>query len=397
MSRSTRTAAGAGPSAIRLLAITASPLRSLLLVLTVALASGCVPVPYRPSASVTPVPVVAGDAPAMVLTTDDREWLKSVEKSIQKADPRVTIVDSTAYLRDAAPSGTGTDLLAPHASATPTSTVDVVLSVGTPRHRVISDKGMAGMAPMFPGFIVGFEKVHQTEQLSATLVDIGRNDRSEAEFVLSDYTEVTAGLAYGFATIAMPESAVRKALVDRVVLRLHEAQPTGAVRLVVVHQDDYLPRKFAEQALAAGASADPGMPPHGPTLPNTFRAEWELADVGCYERNKREPMRTGEFGLATFDDTGIELSRAPSGPPTATPLDATRPWGSHVAFADLLPVAQVQHDGWVALRRTDGSCVHIRPKSNGPSGETGDEAADFADAVRWQVARVSPATVATNP
>jgi hypothetical protein len=358
---------------------------------TVVLASGCVPVPYRPSATVSEVPVVASDARSMVLTIDDQEWLRSVEDSIRKADPRVTFVDALSYLRDAAPSGTGTDLLAQHASTAPIPTADFVLSVGTPRHRLISDSGMIGAAPPF---IVGYEKVRQTEQLSATMVDLGHSERSEALFVLSDYSEVAAGLAYGIITIAMPVSAVRKALVDHVVQRLHDAQPTGPVRLAVVHQDDYVPRRFAEQ-VAPGTSEGPGMLPHGSLMSSSFRAQWELADVGCYERNFDEKNRTGEFGVARLDAVGIDLSRAPPGLPADAQPDARSQGTSHVAYADLLPVAQVERDGWVVLRRTDGACVHIKPMVD-RAKRTGDEAGDFADAVRWQIARASPTTVAVN-
>ena len=387
MSHATRPAATTGfaPTAI------VRPLHALLMIGSVVLASGCVPVPYRPSATVTEVPTVASDARSMVLTTDDQDWLRSVEDSIRKADPRVTFVDAPSYLRDAAPSGTGIELLAQHDSPAPMATADFVLSVGTPRHRSISDTGMISAVPPF---IVGYEKFHQTEELSATMVDLGHNERSEAMFVLSDYSEVAAGLAYGVVVFAMPVSAVRKALVEHVVQRLHDAQPTGPVRLAVVHQDDYIPRRFAEQ-VAPGTSKGPGMLPHGSSTSNYFRAQWQLADVGCYERYFDDKNRTGEFGQARLDATGIELSRVASGPPTDAPAEVNPQGTSHVAYADLLPVAQVERDGWVVLRRTDGSCVHIKPKMDGAK-RTGQEAGDFADTVRWQIARAAPAALVTN-
>jgi len=55
--------------------------------------------------------------------------------------------------------------------------------------------------------------------------------------VSSTYSEVIASLAYGVATIAMPESALRQALARDVAHTLTTAHPTGTIRLIVLAQD----------------------------------------------------------------------------------------------------------------------------------------------------------------
>ena len=371
-----------------------NPLRSLLVMLGLALAAGCVPVPYRPAAQVSQVPLVASDARSIVLNTENEPWLHSVEDAIRKADPRVTVVDASTTLRDAAPSGTGFDLLSQHNPTAAAPAADVVLSVGTPRHRLLSDTGMAAPFPLFPVFIVGYEKFHQLEELSATMIDVQHSDRSQAMFIHSDYSEVAAGLAYGFVTIAMPESAMRKALVERVVQQLHESQPSGPVRIAVVHQDDYIPHKLAEQ-VPPGTLSGPAMQPHGPQASGYFRAAWDLSDSGCTQRNLVERDRAGEFGVARLDDTGIDLRRGLPDVSSAYPSQPQPGVQARVAYSDLLPVAEVERDSWVVLRRTDGSCLHIKPKPDAKA-PTGNEAGDFADAVRWRIASASSATVAVS-
>jgi len=211
--------------------------RVLVLLLVVGL-SGCVPIPYRPSATVGHTAVTAEEAAAITLSTNhNRALIESVSKSIRKAEPRVELVDGTQYL-NRLPAGHGTlaDVLADHGTST-AADADYLLCVGSKVHRQLHDTGAAAPFPYFPIFWVGYEKIQSRESLAASLVDLRAPAAMESLRVSSTYSEVIASLAYGVATIAMPESALRQALARDVAHTLTTAHPTGTIRLIVLAQD----------------------------------------------------------------------------------------------------------------------------------------------------------------
>jgi hypothetical protein len=212
--------------------------RVLVLLLAIGL-SGCVPIPYRPSASVGHTAVTAEDAAAITLSTNhNRALIKSVSRSIRKAEPRVELVDGTQYLgRLPAGHGTLADVLAGHDASPAAPDADYLLCVGSKVHRQLHDTGAAAPFPDFPIFWVGYEKIQSRESLAASLVDLRAPAAVESLQVSSTYSEVIASFAYGVATIAMPESALRQALARDVARTLTTAHPTGTIRLIVLAQD----------------------------------------------------------------------------------------------------------------------------------------------------------------
>src|SRR5215475_6914228 len=68
--------------------------------------AACVPVPYRPAASVTHVAIAPEDAAATVLAVDSVSGVtQPVAKSLRHEEPRVVIVDPAAFMTDLAPAG----------------------------------------------------------------------------------------------------------------------------------------------------------------------------------------------------------------------------------------------------------------------------------------------------
>jgi hypothetical protein len=96
----------------------------------------------------------------------------------------------------------------------------------------------------FPVFWVGYEKTQSRESLVATLVDLHAPTPADELLVSSTYSEVIASFAYGVATVAMPQRALRDALAGEVARTLGAAHPVGPIRLIVVAQ--------------SGGTAEPG-------------------------------------------------------------------------------------------------------------------------------------------
>jgi hypothetical protein len=217
-----------------------SAFAALLLVLTM---NGCVPIPYRPSASVAHEPVTAEESAAITLSTNrNQRMIEYLSKSIQHDVPRVVLVDGTSYLYGPIGSrDTLAGVLAPHETSPAAPVADYLLAVGTPIHRRLHDTGFAAPFPYFPLIWVGYEKIQSRESLSASLVELPVDPQvppaADSLHVSSTYSEFIAALVYGVATVAMPQTAVRSALARDVAHTLAAAHPTGTIRLVVVAQE----------------------------------------------------------------------------------------------------------------------------------------------------------------
>lgn len=209
--------------------------RILVLGLAIA-ASGCVPIPFKPSASVTHVPVTAEEASTITVSASaHRGMLEPLAKSIHHAEPRIVVVDGTPYLASLAGSGTLRDVVGDEGSGA--ALADYLLCVGPPVQRQLHDTGLAAPFPYFPVIWVGYEKVQSRASLTASLVDLHVPHAAESLEVSSTYSEVIAAAVYGVATIARPQAALRDALATEVAHRLAAEHPTGAIRLMVLAQD----------------------------------------------------------------------------------------------------------------------------------------------------------------
>ena len=209
-----------------------------ILALGVAIAvSGCVPIPYKPSASVTYLPVTAEEASAVTVSASThRGMIGPLAKSLHHAEPRIVVVDGTAYLASLSGGGTLADVLTRDEPAD-AALADYLLCVGPPVQRQLHDTGLAAPFPYLPVIWVGYEKVQSRASLSASLIDLHVPHAAESLEVSSTYSEFIAAAVYGVATIARPQAALRDALAADIAHRLAIAHPAGAIRLIVLAQD----------------------------------------------------------------------------------------------------------------------------------------------------------------
>jgi hypothetical protein len=216
------------------------PFRLHAVLLALGVLSGCVPIPYKPVATVNHTPIEASAAAAIVIQSSAADSMpESVAKSIRRVEPRVVLTDARQYLSAVLPSGQGTlsDLLSASRSAAATPlAVDYLLCVGKPAYRQLHDTGAAEPFPYFPVIWVGYEKIQSRSTLSASFVDLHDPQATDELLIASDYSEVVAALVYGVATVARPRAALEQALATDVAHRLAAAHPTGPIRLAVVMQ-----------------------------------------------------------------------------------------------------------------------------------------------------------------
>ena len=215
---------------------------AVVLLLTMAL-GGCVPIPYKPAASVSHQAVTAEESAVITVSaranSANSGLLESLSKSIQHAEPRITPVDGTGYSLSAG-HGTLAGVLASRdasSSATESPEADYLLCVGTPVRRQLHDTGAAAPFIFFPAFWVGYQKTQSRESLVASLVDLRAPTPADGLRVSSTYSEVIASFVYGVGTVAMPESALRDALAREVAHAIGTAHPGGPIRLMVLAQN----------------------------------------------------------------------------------------------------------------------------------------------------------------
>jgi len=210
------------------------------LVLLVAIAAtGCVPIPYKPSAGVNHVPITAEEASAITLSSgrDRAALIGPLVKSMRHAEHRIVVVDGTPDIASlTAGQGTLAGVLKGADGSGAAPDADYLLCVGSQVHRQLHDTGAAAPFPYFPVIWVGYEKVQSRDSVIASLIDLhtGLADRLE---VSTTYSEVIAAAVYGIATVARPGAALRDALAAEVAHRLAVARATGAIRLIVVAQE----------------------------------------------------------------------------------------------------------------------------------------------------------------
>ncbi len=201
--------------------------------------SGCVPVPYRPAATLSHTPV-GGDTAASIKVSpgSQRAMVESLAESIHEAEPRIFV--DTHPLPDAVFSHGSTlaqILDPPHAAEMAARPADYLLTVGPMVHRQLHDTGDAEPVPFFPVIWVGYEKRQSADTLCASFADLHEPQTVDGILVASAYTEVIAAMVYGVGTIAMPEAPMRHVLAQDVAHRLAAAHPTGAIRLTILAQE----------------------------------------------------------------------------------------------------------------------------------------------------------------
>jgi hypothetical protein len=204
--------------------------------------SGCVPVPYRPSATVSHT-VVGGDAASTIIVSSvtaaaNQSMLESLARSLHEAEPRITVDTHPSFDTVFSHGPTLAQILEPtHATKMAATPADYLLTVGPMVHRQLHDAGDAEPLVPLPVVWVGYEKVQSMETLCASFADLHEPQTVDGIRVSSRYTEVIAALVYGVGTIAMPESPMRRALAEEVAHKLAAARPNGDIHLTLLAQE----------------------------------------------------------------------------------------------------------------------------------------------------------------
>ncbi len=355
--------------------------------------SGCVPIPFRPSATVAHTPITTHASSVILLDTySDYTLAKAVAKSVQHAEPRVVLVDGTAFMQGAQPEGYRlADVVdAAERAERPPLTADYLLSVGVPKNRQLHDTGAVGTLPFAPVVVVGYEKVQSVETLSASFLDLRTPHEVDGLSVSSAYSEVATGLVYGVMTIAMPEAAVREALARDVAHRLAEAQPAGSIRLTVLGQN-----AFEHQPPVVKKAQSDKSPI--PMVGNLLAARWQIDVIGCPLRHS-VPLEVSPqpAGYISMRAARIEFHTPPVR--SAATGETTPESSFDLPFAAVLPTTETitgsDEKTWVELRQEDGSCIYISGTAQNWSAE---DARSFAAALsEHAVATVSDATQPTR-
>ena len=201
--------------------------------------SGCVPVPYRPAASVSHTPVGADTVAAIeVSSATHRAMAESLAQSIRETEPRIVVDTHPVSDMVFSHGSTLAQILEPaHAAQMAARPADYLLTVGPLVHQQLHDTGAAAPFLFFPVIWVGYEKTQSVDTLCASFADLHQPQTVDGILVSSPYTEVIAAMVYGVGTIAMPEAPMRHALAQDVAHRLAAANPTGEIRLTILAQD----------------------------------------------------------------------------------------------------------------------------------------------------------------
>lgn len=200
--------------------------------------SGCVPVPYRPAATASHVPVGNAAASIVVGSSSRLAMTGSLAEEIHKMDPRI-VVDTSPDVATVFSRGPELAQMIepPHAAELAALPADYLLTIGPKVHRQLHDTGAAAPFIYFPVIWVGYEKVQSVDTLCASFVDLHAPQTVDEILVASPYTEVIAAMVYGVGTIAMTDTPMRRALAEEVAHALATAHPTGEIRLMILTQE----------------------------------------------------------------------------------------------------------------------------------------------------------------
>ena len=202
-------------------------------------ASGCVPVPYRPSATVSHAPIGGDTTPSIVVGPASKlAMVDSLARSIHEVEPRI-VVDTHPDYSAMFSNGLNLDqILDPtHAAEVAALPADYLLTLGPKVHHKLHDTGAAAPFPYLPVFWVGYEKIQSMDTLCASFVDLHDPRSVDGILISSPYTEVIAAFGYGVGTVALTESAMQHALAKDVAQTLVGAHATGEIRLILLSQE----------------------------------------------------------------------------------------------------------------------------------------------------------------
>jgi hypothetical protein len=200
--------------------------------------SGCVPVPYRPAATASHVPVGTAVSSIVVSSSSKLAMAGSLAEEIHKMDPRIVVETQPDVATVFSHGPELMQMIEPaHAAELAALPADYLLTIGPKVHRQLHDTGAAAPFVYFPVVWVGYEKVQSVDTLCASFVDLHAPQTVDEILVASPYTEVIAAMVYGVGTIAMTDTPMRRALAEDVAHALAAAHPTGEIRLMILTQE----------------------------------------------------------------------------------------------------------------------------------------------------------------
>jgi hypothetical protein len=218
------------------------------LLIAAVMATGCVVVPYRPSADVAMATDIALDPADLIVTAGPRKLLQDIGKRLTRHDPAVTVVGPAAFA-DVAFLDEDVRLarlLAPDACSRVREQLGVqyVVLLGEVEEQTLEERGFMAV---YMGFF-GLAQSKERTALAATIIDLEArrplsNVRSDAEG-----SSTGVGLFYGLFIVPMTESSAKAGLVRGVVASMRQDAGKGPLKIAVM---------AAERAPAAEVSPPP--------------------------------------------------------------------------------------------------------------------------------------------
>ena len=197
---------------------------------------GCIPIPYKPDATLTPEAVQPVPADIVVSASDD-EQTESLAKEIKERDPRIKVRPHRDVAAVAFPNGDTTlaELVDPaqRERLKQESGVTYLVLVGDLTYKEISHLG--GFIPL-----LGLGTFKEQKGVTAAVVDL---ESGESLGGMSATTEGrTTGAIYGFYglfLVPMMDTSVYEAVADGAARAIRERTPEGPVYIIVANVHGY--------------------------------------------------------------------------------------------------------------------------------------------------------------
>jgi len=195
-----------------------------------ALLAGCLMVPYKPKAQVTPVAADLYDAEHIVLTIGPRRLLHDIGKEITNLDPQIQLVDSLT-LRDALfPSGGWTLATLLNEANRPilaASGAEYLAIIGQPSSEKTKSVGAFGF---YMGFAGALKETEQSS-IAIMLVDLKQGRMLNGADIRADGTTVALGAFYALIVVPRMDASLHEGVGSAIVQAIRKARPNASVKV----------------------------------------------------------------------------------------------------------------------------------------------------------------------
>ena len=233
----------------------------LLLLLAASLSSGCVVVPYKPSARVWDSAEVALDPALVLVTAARREFLEEVSDAIRSEDGAITVVDPQVFADAACLDDDErlSRLLTEPACARvrEQTAADYLVLVGTQQQE---SGELQGFMTFYLGFWGAAKETGGVSNL-AFIFDLKTAMPLSRVSSKAEGTILGAGVVYGLFVVPLTESSAMDGLARGVVARLREGAGAGPLTIAVMGAEPVRDKSrvvLSEREVAMGSfSPDP--------------------------------------------------------------------------------------------------------------------------------------------